>query len=211
MNDLAIAPDERWYSGSTKAMESPIEQVRSYRAARTLDERLALCDAIICRVAPDIRVFLLGTVPPDAVADLCQESLVAITKGLLRFEGSDDEAFFAFCYTIVRHKIADYIRRRRRDERVTAMGPDELRELIDGAAAAGTLAPEDRLDLDEALRMLGASKPECRQFLWNHYVAGFDYGEIASGCGISYDSARMKIGRCLELAQTLIARPQTSR
>ena len=34
----------------------------------------------------------------------------------------------------------------------------------------------DRHDLEYALKLLDASKPECRGYLWNHYVIGFDYG-----------------------------------
>ncbi len=40
--------------------------------------------------------------------------------------------------------------------------------------------------------------------LWKHYVIGLDYAEIAEERQLSYDSARMKIGRCLEEARSLV-------
>ena len=49
------------------------------------------------------------------------------------------------------------------------------------------------------------SKAIHRAYLWNHYVIGFDYGEIAEEQNLKYDNVRMKIGRCLDEAQSLVS------
>jgi RNA polymerase sigma factor (sigma-70 family) len=188
-------------------MDDPIQLVRQFRESATLDERLKLGEAIIRRVAPDIRVFLMGLVPPDAVADICQETLVAIARGLTRFEGTTAKAFFAWGYSIARNKLNDHLRRQCAEERVTSFEPEQLVALLDGAVADGALSPQDLMDLQEAMQALAVSKPECREFLWKHFVTGFDYAEIAEESGLTYDGVRMKIGRCLDLARTIMAQP----
>jgi RNA polymerase sigma factor (sigma-70 family) len=190
-------------------MDDLIQLVQQYRESVTLDDRRKLGEAIIRLVSPDIRVFLMGLVPHGAVADICQETFVAIAKGLLRFQGATAKAFFAWCYSIARNKLNDHLRRQHVDERVTALDPEQLWQLIDASGAASALSAQDRLDLDEAMQALAASRPECREFLWKHYVTGFDYAEIADDAGLTYDGVRMKIGRCLEVARTLMAQPST--
>ena len=73
------------------------------------------------------------------------------------------------------------------------------------SASDSALTPADRIDLEHAMKLLTVAKPECYEFLWNHFVLGFAYGEIAEDTGLSYDNVRMKIGRCLDVAQSLIA------
>ena len=70
---------------------------------------------------------------------------------------------------------------------------------------AEPLTAADRHDLEYALNLLDRSKPECRGYLWNHYVIGFDYAEIAGEQNLNYDNVRMKIGRCLDEARSLVA------
>ncbi len=67
------------------------------------------------------------------------------------------------------------------------------------------MSPADRHDLEYAMKLLTSSKPECHDYLWRHYVFGLAYAEIAEEQNISYDSARMKIGRCLDEAQSLVS------
>ena len=55
------------------------------------------------------------------------------------------------------------------------------------------------------MKLLTASNPECRDYLWQHYVLGLDYAEIAEEQKLSYDNVRMRIGRCLDQAKSLVA------
>jgi len=62
-----------------------------------------------------------------------------------------------------------------------------------------------RHDLDYVIKLLTATKPDCSDLLWRHYVIGLDYAEIAEERNLNYDNVRMKIGRCLDEAKSLIA------
>ena len=85
------------------------------------------------------------------------------------------------------------------------MAREELLDLVDESEQAEPMSAADRHDLEYALNLLDRSKPECREYLWNHYVIGFDYSEIAEEQNLNYDNVRMKIGRCLDEAKSLVA------
>ena len=55
------------------------------------------------------------------------------------------------------------------------------------------------------MNLLTAAKPECYDYLWKHYVIGLAYAEIAEEQNLQYDAVRMKIGRCLDTAQAMLA------
>jgi DNA-directed RNA polymerase specialized sigma24 family protein len=55
------------------------------------------------------------------------------------------------------------------------------------------------------MKLLTASKPECYDYPWKHFVFGLAYGEIAEEQHLSYDNVRMKIGRCLDEAKSLVS------
>ncbi len=82
---------------------------------------------------------------------------------------------------------------------------DQSQNVTTFAGQAEPLTAADRHDLDYALKLLDRSKPECRDYLWNHFVIGFDYAEIAEEQNLNYDNVRMKIGRCLDEAKSLVA------
>ena len=76
---------------------------------------------------------------------------------------------------------------------------------MESSVPSSALSGADRHDLAQTLKLLARAKPECEEYLWQHYVFGLDYAEIAAQKQVSYDSVRMKIGRCLGEAQTLVA------
>ena len=85
------------------------------------------------------------------------------------------------------------------------MSPEELWQLMEVSAQDAPITAQIRLDLDHAIKLLTATKPECSEFLWRHFVIGLDYAEIAEEWNLSYDNARMNFGRCLEEARSLIS------
>ena len=85
------------------------------------------------------------------------------------------------------------------------MPHEEILDLVDASEQAEPMTAADRHDLEYALNLLDRSKPECRDYLWQHYVTGLAYGEIAEEQNLNYDNVRMKIGRCLEEARSLVA------
>jgi RNA polymerase sigma factor (sigma-70 family) len=189
---------------SPPAMEQVIKLVKTYRLASGLAERLRLAEAIFRLIASDLRAFVFSAIKPHAADDVSQEVLISITGSLKKFEGSSNEEFWAWCYKIARRRIYDHIRKKTSD-RLQPLPHEELLDLVDASAQAAPLTAGVKDDLEYALKLLDKSKPECRDYLWNHYVTGFDYGEIAEERDMSYANVRMKIVRCLDEAKSLVS------
>ena len=84
------------------------------------------------------------------------------------------------------------------------------RRLVEAVAAEEQPLPDGVCqDLEDALKLLEFGVPPCRDLLWFHYVLGLGYQEIANLYLMAYDTARMKIHRCLERAQELLVKRGT--
>ena len=184
-------------------MDDLIKLVRTYRVTTGLTERLRLAEEIFRLIEPDLRLFVFSAIRPPAADDVFQEVLKAVATSLGKFAGDTPAKFWAWCYGITRNKLNDHLRKKS-NERMQPMPPEEILELIDASAQATPLSAADKQDLDYAMKLLTASKPECREYLWQHYVLGLDYAEIAEQEKLTYDSARMRIGRCLDEARSLV-------
>jgi RNA polymerase sigma factor (sigma-70 family) len=185
-------------------MDDLIKLVRTYRLASALTERLRLAEAIFRLILPDLRVFVFSRLPPQVAEDGLQEILKAVATGMGRFEGNTTKEFWSWCYRIARNKLNDQYRKQS-SERTVSMSPDELCYVIETSAQAAPLTPQDRLDLDYAMKLLTAAKPECSDLLWQHYVVGLDYAEIAEEKNLNSDAVRMRVKRCLDEAMALVA------
>jgi RNA polymerase sigma factor (sigma-70 family) len=181
-----------------------IKLVRTYRMTPGLAERLQLGEEIFRQVEPPLRFFLLNAVSRPASDDVLQEVLKGIVVGLPKFAGNSNGEFWAWCYGIARNKINDQLRRQM-NERTQPMPPEELWRLVEVSAQSSPLSAADRHDLEYAMTLLRRSKPECYDYLWKHFVFGHDYAEIAAEENLKYDNVRMRIGRCLDEVQTLMA------
>jgi len=181
-----------------------IKAVKTYRLTPALDQRLRLAEEIFHEIKSPLHGFIVGRLKLPSADDVFQEAVKAVTKDLTQFKGDSDKEFWAWCYGIARNKVNDHLRKQASD-RLQPMEPDELLQLAETSAQSSPLSPEDRMDLQHALKMLTAAKPECSDFLWQHFVLGLDYSELAEERNISYDNVRMKIGRCLDTAQALMA------
>ena len=118
--------------------------------------------------------------------------------------GDSEGQLWAWCYRIARNKVNDQLRKQASD-RLQPMEPEELWQLVETSTQSNPLSAEDRIDLEHALKLLAEAKPECAEYLWQHFVLGLDYSELAEERNMSYDNVRMKIGRCLGEAQALMA------
>ena len=185
-------------------MEQIVKLVKTYRLTTGLAERSRLAEDIFRIIEPKLRLFVVSAVRLQSAEDVLQEVLKAIITSLKNFRGETAEEFLRWCRGIARHKIHDQYHAYAND-RLQPLPPEEIWEMVDESAQAAPLTPADRHDLEYALNLLAASKPECRDYLWNHYVIGFDYAEIAEQQKLNYDNVRMKIGRCLETAKSLVA------
>ena len=141
---------------------------------------------------------------PPAAEDVLQEVLKSVAASLKNFRGDTLPAFRSWFYTIARNRLNDHFRQKKSD-RLQPIPNDELLDLLYESEQSEPMTAADRHDLEYALKLLDGSKPECRGYLWNHYVIGFDYGEIAEEQNLNYDNVRMKIGRCLDEAKSLVA------
>jgi RNA polymerase sigma-70 factor, ECF subfamily len=130
--------------------------------------------------------------PADA-ADAAQNALIAVTRGLARFD--DRSRFSSWAYRIAVNCSIDEIRRRSRARMVSL---DELSASGgDGAAgpSAGAGDPETaatRVDVDAALRRLPV---EFRAPVVLRDMCGLDYAEIAEILQVPAGTVRSRIAR----------------
>ena len=182
-------------------MDDLIKLVKTYRVTTGLVERLQLAEEIFSLIEPDLHRFIFGAVRRHAAEDVFQEVSKAIVTGLGSCQASATAEFWAWCYRIARNKLNDHFRRQATDRLVSS---EEVWQLVESDASRVPLSAAERVDLQDAMKLLAAAKPECSEYLWQHYVLGFDYGEIAGEQNLTYDAVRMKIGRCLEEARSLV-------
>ncbi len=124
--------------------------------------------------------------PTDAV-DALQEAMIAIVRGILRFDGRSKVS--TWMYRVATNACLDELRRRRR--RPTEPLPD-LEEAPPGGAPALDEGVTDRTALDEALAALPV---EFRIPVVLRDVLGHDYAEIASLLAIPPGTVRSRIAR----------------
>lgn len=189
---------------SIEMTEHLIQLVRTYRLTPGLAERLRLAEEVFQIIEPQLRLFIFGTIRPPTAEDVFQEVLKAVAIGLGQFAGSSNAEFWGWCYRISRNKLNDHFRKASAD-RLQPMADEELWHLLEASAAHSPLSPEDKLDLEYAINLLNRASPECLEYLWSHFILGLTYGEIAEGQKLNYDNVRMRIGRCLDTARSLVA------
>ncbi len=117
--------------------------------------------------------------------DACQEALIAIVRGLDRFDGRS--SFGTWSYRVATNACLDELRRRKRRP---DPGLPEVEHEVPGAAPGVADTVSDRLDLDEAL---GNLAEEFRAPVVLRDVAGLDYAEIAEVLGIPPGTVRSRI------------------
>ncbi len=127
-------------------------------------------------------------------ADATQEALMAIARGIGRFDGTS--AFTTWAYRVATNASLDELRRRGRrplptddDALATAVGTGPRH----GSSATVSAADvEARVDIDRALATL---PPEWRAALVLRDLCGLDYAEIAEVLDIPGGTVRSRIAR----------------
>jgi RNA polymerase sigma-70 factor (ECF subfamily) len=121
--------------------------------------------------------------------DATQEALLAVVRGLARFDGR--AAFSTWAYRVATNACLDELRRRKR--RPTPGLPDDELDAGPGAAASpGIDGLGDRLAIDAALAEL---PDEFRVPVVLRDLCDLDYAEIASTLGIPPGTVRSRIAR----------------
>jgi RNA polymerase sigma-70 factor (ECF subfamily) len=116
-------------------------------------------------------------------ADATQEAMIAIVRGLPRFDGRS--TFSTWIYRVATNAALDELRRRGR----RALPTDSL---PDAVVAARDSAVVDRLSVDEALAEL---PEEFRAAVVLRDLADLDYAEIAEALQIPAGTVRSRIAR----------------
>ncbi len=124
--------------------------------------------------------------PTDAL-DALQEAMIAIVRGLPRFDGRSRVS--TWMYRVTTNCCLDELRRRRR--RPTDPLPEVEPAQVGGAPEVGD-AVADRTDIDAALAAL---PPEFRAPVVLRDVIGHDYAEIAAILDIPPGTVRSRIAR----------------
>ncbi len=190
-------------SGWRQFMDKLLQAVKTYRLTKGLADRLRLAEEIFGYVEPNLRRFLFARVDISPAEDVLQEALKAVASGLPRFNGETVQQFWGFCYVIARNKLRDHLRRKATD-RLTPMPPEELWQLVEASAANHPLTPADTSDLKLAMQLLANTRPDCFKLLYDHYIVGLAYAELAEKAESSYDATRVKVYRCVEVARAMM-------
>lgn len=119
--------------------------------------------------------------------DATQEALIAIARGIRRFDGR--AAFSTWAYRVATNACLDELRRRRRRP---LPGLPEEHDLAAPVPAAGIEGLGDRLAIDAALARL---PEEFRAPVVLRDLCDLDYAEIADTLGIPPGTVRSRIAR----------------
>lgn len=167
MSDLPDArPDEDLARRAAAGERAALEQL----LARHLDQIHAVCRRVLGH-------------PEDAL-DATQEALIAITRGINRFDGRS--RFTTWMYRVATNAALDEARRRRR----RPIASEHLADISTGTDP--TEAVDARLDVDAALATI---PPDYRAAVALRDLVGLDYAEIASVLDIPIGTVRSRIAR----------------
>jgi RNA polymerase sigma-70 factor (ECF subfamily) len=133
--------------------------------------------------------------------DAAQESLIAIARGIGRFDGRS--RFTTWAYRVTTNACLDELRRRKRRPPV-AREEDAVEDVAAGGVDLDSTVT-DRLAIDDALAELPR---EFRVAVVLRDVCRLDYAEIAEVLGIPPGTVRSRISRGrAALARTLVGNP----
>jgi RNA polymerase sigma-70 factor (ECF subfamily) len=125
-------------------------------------------------------------VHPEDALDATQEAMIAIARGITRFDGR--AAFSTWCYRIATNAALDELRRKRRRPVPAEADP--------GAVVARGSGPDDvvaaRVDVDAALR---AVPEDFRVAVVLRDLCDLDYAEIAAVLDVPVGTVRSRINR----------------
>ena len=131
---------------------------------------------------------------PDDALDATQEAMIAVTRGITRFDGR--ARFTTWLYRVVTNAAIDERRRRARRPRPVEVLPDTgsaTHDLVAGVA--------DRIDVDDALERL---PEEFRVAVVLRDLCDVDYAQIADVLSVPPGTVRSRIARGrAELARIL--------
>lgn len=203
-----MTSDSSWQkSRSVRALSAPCPDLQHYppkirdieRSDNTLVElsqggdREAL-DELLARHYDRVYAVCRRVAGNDAdAADGCQEALLALVRGLDRFDGR--ASFKTWSYRVATNACLDEMRRKNRRPLAVIDDPDRV---SDGETAFTQSLPDladqvvDRLDIDNAFPQI---PEEFRAPVVLRDVVGMDYAEIAETLDLAPGTVRSRIAR----------------
>ena len=185
---------------SPNAIRTDALDDRALVAAAQDGDRSAM-DALLRRHHDRVHAVCRRITGNDADAlDATQEALIAITRGIGRFDGTS--AFTTWAYRVATNASLDELRRRRRrpeprtfSDRRAGWGSDG--DADDSVTLVDAAVPIDdrialRIDVDHAL---GELAPDFRAAVVLRDLCGLDYSEIAEILKIPGGTVRSRIAR----------------
>jgi len=127
---------------------------------------------------------------PEDALDATQEALIAVTRGLHRYDGRS--LFTTWLYRVATNAALDELRRRKRRPEPAELVEDRPLRGAAGAAAPVESAVAARLDVDAALAGLS---PEFRAAVVLRDLCDLDYAEIADVLEVPIGTVRSRIAR----------------
>jgi RNA polymerase sigma-70 factor (ECF subfamily) len=140
-----------------------------------------LCDRHLSSVYNRLRALL----PAEAVEDVTQEVFVAVLRGIRDYRGNS--LFRTWLAAIIRHKVADFYRRRSRQPEVVPLAGDG-----DDPVAPDTW--EERALVQAVLQRLPAHYQEV---LLLRFAEGKPFDQIAGVLGISLEATKSRYRRAV--------------
>jgi RNA polymerase sigma-70 factor (ECF subfamily) len=131
---------------------------------------------------------------PEDALDATQEALIAVTRGIHRYDGRS--LFTTWLYRVATNAALDELRRRKRRPEPVEVSEDRPGTGGRPGAAPGNAPLESavvaRLDVDAALRRLS---PEFRAAVVLRDLCDLDYAEIAEVLDVPVGTVRSRIAR----------------
>jgi RNA polymerase sigma-70 factor (ECF subfamily) len=159
-------------------------------AAANAGDQNAL-DVLLRRHADRLHTVCRRVMGNDADAvDALQEALIAIVRGLVRFDGRS--AFSTWAYRVATNACLDELRRRRRRPEPVEDAALETADVLDDDPAAFVEAAGLRADIDAALATLA---PDFRAAVVLRDLLDLDYAEIAEILGVPPGTVKSRIAR----------------
>jgi RNA polymerase sigma-70 factor, ECF subfamily len=126
---------------------------------------------------------------PEDALDATQEALIAVTRGLHRYDGRS--LFTTWLYRVATNAALDELRRRKRRPEPAELSEDRPVGGTGGSAPVES-AVVARIDIDAALASLS---PEFRAAVVLRDLCDLDYAEIAEALDVPIGTVRSRIAR----------------
>lgn len=184
-------------------MNHLVELARRYRSSPDVDVRLHAAEELIRAMGPSLWPFITKRCRDAATAeDAYQEALQEIVRRLPAFRGTNDKELWAYCYTIAWRCVANEYRGGWATL-VEMWDPEVLRETLAAGAGDEPDSAATKADLDAVMELLERVQPPCCGLLWMRYIEELDFKTIGEINRISAAAAKVRVYRCLKLAQEL--------